>query len=182
MKEIQLSKGQIARVDDADYPLLSEVKWCYRAERNGAQGYAVRHKKTNGKDRLCYMHRQLMNPGPGQEVIFLNHDRLDYRRENLKVVTKEEARQHHRVRSDSGSGIRGVRFNERSRTWTARIYRDGRCQTIGTFERQDEAIEAFENALKWENAELHSAPAIVERVVEPKEIEDPAQGLQTVAA
>jgi hypothetical protein len=32
------------------------------------------------------------------EVIFLNHDRLDCRRQNLRVVDTHEARQHHRVR------------------------------------------------------------------------------------
>jgi hypothetical protein len=52
-----------------------------------------------------------MQPGPGQEVIFLNHDRLDSRRENLRVVSKEDARRHHRVRRDSKSGVKGVRFN-----------------------------------------------------------------------
>src|SRR6516162_1577812 len=127
MQEIPLSQGQVALVDDQDYPLLSEFRWCYRPERNGRQGYAVRHVKLEGKDRLLYLHRQLLQPGPGQEVIFLNHDRLDCRRENLKVVSKEEARRHHRVRSDSKSGVKGVRYNPETDTWSAFVYRGGRA-------------------------------------------------------
>ena len=88
MQHIPLSQGQVAVVDDADHPLLSDFRWSYRAERDGRQGYAVRHHKVEGKDRLCYMHRQIMAPGPGQEVIFLNHDRLDCRRENLRVAVE----------------------------------------------------------------------------------------------
>jgi hypothetical protein len=109
MREIPLSQGQAALVDDQDYPLLSEFRWCYRAERDGRQGYAVRHRKVDGKDRLGYLHREILPAPDGYEVIFLNHDRLDCRRANLRVVAKEEARRHHRVRSDSQSGVKGVR-------------------------------------------------------------------------
>src|SRR4051794_5542615 len=83
MQTIPLSQGQVALVDDADHPLLSDFRWCYRSERDGRQGYAVRHQKTDGKDRLQYLHRQIMDPPEGHEVIFRNHDRLDCRRENL---------------------------------------------------------------------------------------------------
>ncbi len=163
MQQIPLSQGQFAIVDDADFPLLSAFRWMYRAERNGRQGYAVRHHKVDGKDRLCYMHRQLMQPGAGQEVIFLNHDRLDYRRENLRVVSKEEARRHHRVRSDSRSGVKGVRYNPEFDTWSAQIYRHGHCYSLGTFRSQQEAVAAYERELQSENPDLHTAPATVAR-------------------
>src|SRR5476651_1954549 len=119
MRQITLSQNQVALVDDEDFPLLSEFRWCYRAERDGKPGYAVRHRKVDGKDRLAYLHREIMNPPAGQEVIFLNHDRLDCRKANLRSVTKEEARRHHRVRSDSKSGVKGVRFNPDGETWSA---------------------------------------------------------------
>ena len=53
--------------------------------------------KVDGADRLLYLHRHLKEPGENQETIFLNHDRLDCRRDNLLVVSHEEARQHHRA-------------------------------------------------------------------------------------
>jgi hypothetical protein len=167
MQEIPLSQGQVALVDDQDYPLLSDFRWCYRPERNGRQGYAVRHVKVEGKDRLLYLHRQLLQPGPGQEVIFLNYDRLDCRRDNLRVVTKQEARQHHRVRSDSKSGSKGVRYNADGDTWTAVVYRDGHGYHIGTFHLKEAAEAAYERALRRENADLHQAPERVERPSNP---------------
>jgi len=167
MREIQLSKGQIVLVDDDIYPLLSEFKWGYRGERNGAQGYAVRHKKVNGKDRLAYMHREIMQPPEAHEVIFLNHDRLDCRRANLRVVTKQEARQHHRVRSDSKSGIKGVRYNPEGETWSAITYHNGRLYTIGTYYSKEQAAAAYEQALRRDNPDLHTAPKMVERSGNP---------------
>ena len=148
MQQIPLSQGKFALVDDADYPLLSEFRWCYRPERNGKQGYAVRHARTNGKDRLLYLHRQIMQPREGQEVIFLNYDRLDCRRENLRVVTKEEARRHHRVRRDSKSGVKGVRYNPEGDSWSAFVYRRGHAYLVGTYYSQEAAVAAYERELK----------------------------------
>ena len=163
MKEIPLSQGQTALVDDADYPLLSEFKWCYRSERNGKQGYAVRHSKVYRRDRLVYLHRQIMPAPPGFEVVFANYDRLDCRRENLKVVSKEEARRHHRVRSDSKSGVKGVRYDPENDSWSAYVYRNGHCYHVGTYYTQEQAVAAYESELKKENPELHTAPERVER-------------------
>jgi len=163
MQNIPLSQGKFAIVDDCDYPLLSEFKWCYRSNRDGTQGYAVRHIKVEGKDRLLYLHRHLMQPGKDQETIFLNHDRLDCRKDNLLVVSHEEARQHHRVRSDSKSGIKGVRCNAESNTWSAYVYRHGHCYRVGTYTTKEAASAAYEAGLKNENPDLHKAPMIVER-------------------
>ncbi len=163
MKEIELSQGEVAIVDDADYPLVADFKWCYRAERDGRQGYAVRHKKIDGKPKMCYLHREIMPAPPGHEVIFLNHDRLDCRRENLKVMTKQEARQHHRVRRDSKSGVKGVRCNLDTGMWSAYVCRNGRYHSVGTYYTREAAREAYEAALDRESPELHRAPKKVER-------------------
>jgi hypothetical protein len=172
MREIPLSQGQAVLVDDADYPLLSEFRWCYRPERDGRQGYAVRHVKADGKDRLAYLHREIMQPAPGTEVIFLNHDRLDCRRENLRVVSKQEARQHHRVRRDSQSGSKGVRYNAGSDTWSVDLYGDGRAKRVGTFLTLQDAQDAHREALRQENPDLHTAPERVKRPrAEPAEQE-----------
>jgi hypothetical protein len=108
-----------------------------------------------------------MQPPFGREVIFLNHDRLDCRRVNLKVVTKEEACRHHRVRSDSKSGIKGVRFNRETDTWSAYVYRHGHCCHVGTYASAEEAVAAYEAELRKENPGLHAAPAKAERQTSP---------------
>jgi hypothetical protein len=183
MQPIPLSQNQVALVDDADFPIHSQHRWCYRAEKNGAQGYAVRDVKVDGKDRLCYLHRQIMEPPPGQEVIFLNHDRLDCRRENLRVVSKQEARQHHRVRSDSKSGVKGVRYNAENESWSAYVYRHGHCYHVGTYYTKEQAVAAYEQELRKENPDLHAAPVRVERsaIPTPANAGDAgAQGLPSV--
>jgi AP2 domain len=166
MQTIPLSQDQVALVDDQDHPLLSEFKWCYRGEKNKA-GYAVRHIKVNGKDRLLYLHRQIAQPPEGMTTIFLNHDTLDCRRANLKNVTEEEARRHHRVRRDSKSGIKGVRYNPESDSYSAYVYRHGRAYHVGTYPTSEQASRAYQEELEKENPVLRNAPKAVERPCNP---------------
>ncbi len=165
MQQIQLSQGQVAILDDADFARdgVGNFHWCYRAERGARPGYATRHARVDGKTQTFYLHRVVMTPPPGREVIFLNHDRLDCRRENLRAVTREEARQHHRMRSDCKTGAKGVRYNDESDSWSAYIYRNGHAYHVGTFAQRWEAEAAHQKALLRENPDLHSAPATVER-------------------
>jgi hypothetical protein len=92
------------------------------------------------------------------------------------VVTKEQARRHHRVRRDSKSGIKGVKFNPEFRTWTARTYRNGRCYTLGTFYRPEEAAEAYERELRREDPDLHKALQTEARPSNPVQRANPDAG------
>jgi len=90
MRQIALNQGRVLIVDDEDFDWVSEFHWIYRGERDGADGYAIRKAKVGKKWVNVYLHREILNPPPGHEVIFKYYDRLDCRRDNLAVVTKEQ--------------------------------------------------------------------------------------------
>jgi hypothetical protein len=93
---------------------------------------------------------------------------MDCRRENLSVVTKQEARQHHlRARSNSQSGIKGIKYNRRPGTWSVDIYRNGQARRVGTFLTLQDAKDAHQEALRRENPDLHAGPERVERPSNP---------------
>jgi hypothetical protein len=167
MRQIEMNQNQIVVLDDEDFESLSQYHWCYRAGQKGEQGYAIRHVNVNGKATTEYMHRAIMKPPSGYEVIFKNCDRLDCRKANLAVVTKEEARRHHKVRPDSKSGIKGVKFNPGGKTWSAFKYRDGHYHSLGAFWTKKAAIAAYERSLIDENPAFSNAPERVERRREP---------------
>jgi hypothetical protein len=146
MMYIPLSQGKVAVVDEADHPRFSEFRWCFRADRDKSTGCAVRHVNRDGKDRLSYQHREVMDAPAGKNVIFINHDKLDCRRTNLKIVSKQEACWHHRVRRDSKTGIKGVKFNRAWGTWSARICRKGVYHHLGSFPTKEAACEAYRQA------------------------------------
>jgi hypothetical protein len=181
MQQIQLSQNKIVLLDDDDFERLSQHHWCYRGERNDAQGYAIRHAKVDGKVRTVYMHREIMGQvPPGHEVIFLNRDRLDCRRENLLIVNKEEARRHHRVRSDSQSMIKGLTYNPRPRTWSVNIYHNGSAKRVGTFFTQQEALDAYREAVLRENPDLYAAPEVIARGPQAVPVEEAQPGCRVL--
>jgi hypothetical protein len=146
MQRIPLTQNKFALVDDDDYGRFRHLRWCYRADRDRAAGCAVRHVRTEGKSRLSYLHREVMDAPAGLCVVFLNHDSLDCRRDNLRVVNRRDACRFHRVRRDSKSGVKGIKHNARHDTWSARITRDGIYHHLGSFKTKEAALEAYRHA------------------------------------
>jgi len=77
---IALNRDYFVLIDEADYTVLSKYKWHYR------NGYAARRTHTIS----IYMHRELMACPEDRQVDHINRDRLDNRRDNLRIVTPTE--------------------------------------------------------------------------------------------
>lgn len=86
-RTIQLTNGGVALVGEADFERLSTIRWRARPTAPG-RVYAVGW--VDGRDQ--YLHRVIMNAGRGVEVDHINGDRLDNRRENLRLCTGAENR------------------------------------------------------------------------------------------
>ena len=91
MKEIPLTQGKVALVDDADYPALSAHKWYYLQAKPGF-GYAVRKVGLGGRlQRLVYLHREILAAdATGLWVDHRNGDTLDNTRANIRLCTPLE--------------------------------------------------------------------------------------------
>lgn len=92
MRKIKLSgpmgKGKFALVDDEDYEEMNKYIWCTEA-----MGYAKTNKKVDGKYVMVRMHREIMkatNLGREAIVDHINHNKLDNRKENLRICTNRE--------------------------------------------------------------------------------------------
>ncbi len=84
MKEIPLTQGKVALVDDRDYKLVSKFKWSH-----ATQGYAVSINKH--LPRLA-MHRLILNARHGDISDHIDGNRLNNQRANLRKVTAKENR------------------------------------------------------------------------------------------
>jgi hypothetical protein len=49
MRQINLNQNMVVIMDDEDFERFSQYHWCYKPERNGNQGYAIRHARVDGK-------------------------------------------------------------------------------------------------------------------------------------
>lgn len=119
-RQIPLTRGYTALVDDSDYALLSQRKWLYVGS-----GYAGRFVTCDGHKTLLYLHRHLLNAQPDQRVDHINGDRLDCRRENLRLVTRNQNQQNRKCSRHSTSGRKGVCWHQRQGKWHVRISVNG---------------------------------------------------------
>lgn len=70
------------KIDRKDLALLREPGWCIGETR---KGYPYVMRKLNRKTQ--YLHRLLVNAPERMEVDHLNHDTLDNRQANLRIVS-----------------------------------------------------------------------------------------------
>lgn len=149
MKTIQLTQGQVAFVDDADYEAVSQFKWCVSRKRRCF--YAVRGiRKPDGTWAIQYMHRFLM-PGVA-EVDHRDGNGLNNQREdNLRPATIRQNKRGFRRKSvNKTSQFRGVSWGQQRRKWQAAIMVDGKSILLGRFACEFDAARAYnEAALKY---------------------------------
>lgn len=139
MKQIPLSQGKFALVDDADYEWLNQRKWY--AHQDGNTWYARR----NEKQKVITMHRQIANAPTNMQVDHINGDGLDNRRENLRLCANSQNALNRGAQKNNTTGFKGVTLN-RGKYIVAVIGIDGKNRHLGTFRSLEDAARAYDAA------------------------------------
>lgn len=139
MREIPLTRGLMALVDDEDYELLSPHKW--HASQANAKFYAARNSGRPPNRMPLRMHRIICPVPPGMQVDHINGNTLDNRRANLRPATHAQNVHNRGITRFNMSGYKGVTWNHRR--WMARIEVDGLPKYLGTFDSPAEAHAAY---------------------------------------
>lgn len=143
MKEIPLTQGKVALVDDEDYERLMQHKWCAHRPSGSRVFYAIAHVRIGprryGKLR---MHRLLVDAPLGMEVDHRNGNGLDNRKVNLRMASSTENKRNVPPVSVNTTGFKGV--SRRDGKWRARIWNQGRQQELGVFATAEEAAKAYD--------------------------------------
>jgi len=147
MKQIELSQGRVAIVDDEDFEWLSKWKWHYI--RRGKTGYAER-RISSKPPRVIHMHvaiiRRYKHWKHGCEVGHRNTCDCDNRKKNLRLTARGGQRANQGKRTDNTSGIPGVHWYERRGKWIAYINANKRRDYLGYFEKFEDAVTARHKA------------------------------------
>ena len=155
MKEIELTKGKVAIVDDQDHSALNHFRWY--AHRSGSKMYAA----TTAKNRsLVYMHRIILDAQPGYEVDHENGNGLDNRRCNLRLCRHADNLHNRGPQRNSKSHTKGVWWSERDKLWYAQIQSNGKRKGLGSFKTKGDAARAYNEAALQE----HGAFALLNEI------------------
>jgi hypothetical protein len=143
MKEIQLTKGKVALVDDEDYEWLNQWKWCFHHA-----GYAVRTSIDKKKRTMILMHRLIIGTPQHMETDHINNNRLDNRKCNLRVCTASQNQANRPAPINNKCKNKGVYWYGARNKWCAHIWYDNRTHCIGRFNTIEEAINAYNKKSK----------------------------------
>jgi len=141
MRKIELSQGKYALVDDDDFDEINQYNWCFHG------GYAERNVKVSGKQKTQKMHRLITNCPADMDVDHANHDKLDNRKDNLRVCSQSENTHNQKVRTYAKTSVyKGVYFNKQAGKWRAQIKLNNKLKHLGLFTNEIDAAIAYNNA------------------------------------
>lgn len=141
MKEIKLTKGKFALVDDDDFEWLSQWNW-YFIDGGYAARSTMKGKKNGGEKKMYYMHRQILNPPVGFLVDHIDGNRLNNQRYNLRACLPSGNSRNRKLRCDNTSGYKGVLAT--ANRWRATIGINGKSHHIGVFDNIIDAARAYD--------------------------------------
>lgn len=136
----------IINASDFDKANSYSGKWSLMRSR-GSLMYVKGVVRTSREPYCAYrkilLHRFLVDAPPVLVVDHINHDTLDNRRENLRVVTQAMNLQNVRAHRDSLSGgIRGVSYSRRTGKWIVQVCVNYKHYSGGSYSTREEAEEA----------------------------------------
>jgi hypothetical protein len=143
--EIVLPTGEVVLIDAEDVAVVEPFNW--HRHQSHAKTYYVRAKdRRQGREneKTIYLHRLILAAGKGQYVDHINHDGLDNRKVNLRIVTNaQNAARVGKRNPNASSRYCGVRWIPRLEKWGASIADN---TWLGTFADEIEAARAYDEA------------------------------------
>jgi len=143
MAYISLNLNAVAAIDDADFDRVDPYDWFL-----SGTGYPAGFVPVEGKFKLVYLHRFLLDAQPGEIVDHINGCALDNRRANLRLVTAEQNGQNKRLSALSATGLKGVGWHKARRKYHARIQLQGIRYHLGFFDNAQSAAQAYDAAAR----------------------------------
>lgn len=131
-----MPKGQLFFIDKEDWDMVKQTSWYVNSN-----GYLRSNK-------YGLLSRYIMKEQLTEKLLIdhINKNRLDNRKENLRVVTPKENMHNRTVTRNSKSGHNGVTWVEKKNKWFSRIKSNGKITNLGYYENLEDAIKARKKA------------------------------------
>jgi hypothetical protein len=148
-KEIQLTQGQVAIVDDDDFERLNQWKWQAHRDPKSKHYYAVHSfHKENGCKGKVRMHRLIMEAPKGRLVDHIESEQtLNNQRSNLRFASRSQNTCNSKIRVNNKSGFRGVHWHKSAGKYASQININGQIKTLGFFLEKADAARVRDRAV-----------------------------------
>ncbi len=130
-------EGHSVTMDEADYNKLPNKRFFLTC------GYCYIPLKVNGKHTTTSIHRFIMQTPKDMVTDHINGNKLDNRRENLRICNQQENARNADKKSRNTSGYKGVFFHKRDKRWFTQICLNGKMVWGGGFKTKEEAAKKY---------------------------------------
>lgn len=122
----------------------------YPVWNKDTSSYYVNYHTVNslGKKTNKSLHRLLMGDPKSKIVDHINHDTLDNRRSNLRIVNNSQSMQNTRLSNANKSGYKNVSWHKTMNRWRVRLNKEGEELMLGYFDCVHEAGRIAKDARK----------------------------------
>lgn len=157
--------AQFTLVDREDFERIVRSNWSWQ------NGYAVATSDRYLAKHHMRLHAYVLKVLPGEIIDHISGDRLDNRRQNLRVVTRAENAKNARRPTFPGktSRFKGVCWSRHDGLWLAQIKNDGVQNRIGLYGDEVDAARAYDEAA----LRLHKEFSRTNAVMKLFDMEDP---------
>lgn len=126
-----------------------KTSWIAHEDHGKRTFYAETVKTKNKKREHIGLHRLVMNCPSGLVVDHINHNTLDNRKSNLRIVNQSGNQLNRKgANKQSSSGIRGVSWHKNSGKWQACLRINGERVYLGLYKDKKEAEKTIEDKLE----------------------------------
>lgn len=149
MKEIKLTQGQVAFVDDEDFDRVNELKWyASKVKRNQMVVYYGRRAFTiDGRQKWIPLHEFIFGKSEnGFEIDHIDGNRLNCCKSNLRYTTHQQNTMNKHRHKTCKSKYRGVYLNTNCKTYSSYIGVNGKRIYLGCFENEELAAKAYDSS------------------------------------
>lgn len=116
---IKTKKGEEIIIDSEDYDLLANKAWYLDSDGYASTTVWNPTTKRNAKVR---MHRLLMNVTDSRIIVdHKNRNRVDNRKDNLRIATRAENNRNSKARNGCSSKYKGVSYHPKKKKFFVRI-------------------------------------------------------------
>jgi hypothetical protein len=152
MKEIQLTQGQVALVDDEDFEYLNQWKWYALKHPHGY--YAIRNITSGlNQQKKIFMHRFIMGVSLHKDKVdHIFGNTLDNRRSHLRVCTNSENTRNQVKSRDEvlSSKYKGLSYLKNKGRYVVRITIEDKVIYLGSSKNERVAAKIYnEGAIKY---------------------------------
>ena len=139
-----LANGASALIDSEYLDLVQSFRWTAIRAKSKYGGFYARTDKP-----FLAMHRLIMGVNdPNILVDHENHNGLDNRKENLRLITPKENMWNARPKIGGSSSYKGVTWHKHKRRWNARIYFNNKMIQLGYYKSEQDAGSAYDAAAR----------------------------------